>query len=112
MASKDSLRKDNGGGTRAWSIHEASPLLGSSRKTPAFVSSERRVPVPQNQDESEVAEERRPQRDKEESSSKGNLVLYVIYALVNVIIAVPGLYGRSCRFWNVAEEYYLWGIDG
>ena len=95
MASKDPLRQENAelGPKRAWSIHEASPLLGSIRKTPAFVSSERRVPVPRK---------RRPQREKEEQA-KGNFVLYVIYAIVNVIIAVPGLYGKSRWLGNVAH---------
>ena len=107
MASKDPLQKENveRGPKRAWSIHEASPLLGGNRQIPSLVSSERRIPMPQSRVESE-AEERQPQRDNKEVASKGNFVLYVIYAIVNVIIAVPGLYGK-CRpsIWEMVAYY-------
>ena len=84
----DPLRRDDverGGVSpprKAWSIHEASPLLLGGR------NSER-----QNNNDNKRTLVRR--NSSNGGRSRGNVILYVIYALVNVIIAVPGLYGTS-----------------
>lgn len=99
MASNDPLRTENERGIeyrRNWSIHEASPLLAKGTTTVPHFVSERRQRVPLGKDVSEESEEpvkeKTPGRNKD-ASTRGNFVLYIIYAIVNVIIAVPGLYG-------------------
>lgn len=70
-----------------WSVHEASPLLGGrAGRSPTLVLSERRSAKKQ----SGAPEERK----------KGNFLFYIIYAIVNVIIAVPGLYGYASVIFN------------
>jgi hypothetical protein len=73
---------------RAWSIHEASPLLGTAVVAMA----------PPPAAKTRAAATTSPPSPR--TSSKGNFVTYVIYAIVNVIIAVPGLYGYASVIFN------------
>ena len=77
MTSKEMER---GTPRKAWSMHEASPLLGRPRR-------DKKDNDVENQRSAAV------RRSNSDEGRKGNLILYVIYAVVNVIIAVPGLYG-------------------
>ena len=98
----DPLRRDDverGGVSpprKAWSIHEASPLLLGGR------NSERQN---NNNDNKRTLVRRNSSNG---GRSRGNVILYVIYALVNVIIAVPGLYGTSKRH---VTRVFTWRVD-
>lgn len=92
----DPLRKDDveRGGTprKAWSIHEASPLLrGQSERRSNSDSVKQERSDKGSSDKHTLV----PRDSSREGRSQGNFILYVIYAIVNVIIAVPGLYGAS-----------------
>lgn len=63
---------------RAWSVHEASPLLGGSTRREPFAS-ERGTTVTKADSE---ADARRPPQRNQDESSRGNFLLYVIYAIV------------------------------
>ena len=103
MDVKDPLRRESAedrAPRRAWSVHEASPLLGpKSRKTK----------IQHQPDADETARERKTQRDSNEQS-RGNFILYAIYAVVNVIIAVPGLYGMCSCDPNELSSFVIVGL--
>lgn len=100
---KDPLRTTDRETKRGWSIHEASPLLAQSAR--AAVASERaeaRIPLGGAVAFDDAREKKasvRSNRDGGEES-KGNFLYYIVYAIVNVIIAVPGLYGYSSVIFN------------
>ena len=100
-ASSSSSRQDVEQGVvaprKSWSLHEASPLLSPTSR------SERpghKLQHKQKDDDDETEKPRRNLRSRDQDAPrKGNLVLYLIYAMVNVIIAVPGLYGT----WSIKQ---------
>ena len=96
---KDTVRKqdvEKATVHRAWSTHEATPLLGGARPPSGGTRRKSR----DREDDHDRQERTLPQSKQER---KGNFVLYVIYAVVNVIIAVPGLYGTFFFVSNIFD---------
>jgi SulP family sulfate permease len=80
-------KREDGIAKRAWSLHEASPLLS----------------IPLASDASNPTSS--PVTKRAHTSSSGRysslvFVYYIVYALVNVIISVPGLYGYAAVIFN------------
>lgn len=89
--------------SRAWGKHDSGLLVQAGERplqplTRSLTSGSNKTSVsatPQRKRRQPV-----PQQSKDTAKTKGGLPYYIIYAIVNVIISLPGLYGYSAVIFN------------